>query len=159
MEVFSGEKEFVYYGFKLEKSKFENETILFNLKSSYTLNECVEESGKLQAIQKRFFSKCPLEIKAQNLIFPCQRGIHVQSNCKTDDANAKHHHEKVQSGDYFPFNIHNNRTIYRKSQPDDFNNYRFLSKELDGPWKLHWQNSGELVFGHKEIEVDESITG
>ena len=134
--VYVGEEEYIVSIFEQERSKFTNETIEFNLRSSYILTECVEEKGELKITQKRFYKNCPLPIKSADA-----KSIFVQSRCNPV-GNYKHH-QIAQSGIYIPWSTYNNRTLYRKPNPDSDGNFWFLFKNngVANSWNLKFQSS------------------
>ena len=80
-----------------------------------TIPENKELSNQDIQILKRLYAP-PANVK-------CYHGIHVQSKCITKNILGQwrpEHHQNVQSGDYFPFSIYNNRTSYQKSSGSDF---------------------------------------
>lgn len=119
ISVYVGEEEYIVSSFKHEKSKFINETIEFNLRSSYILTDCVEEKGELKITQKRFYKNCPLPIKPTDA-----RSIFVESRC--NPVGTYKHQQIVESGIYIPWGIYNNRILYRKPNPDCNGMFWFL---------------------------------
>ena len=152
--VYAGKADYIFSTFAREKSKFINETIEFNLRSSYIITECVEEKGELKIIQKRFYKNCPLPIKSTDVT-----SIYVESRCVPVGNYA--HHQNVQSGIYIPFNTFNNRIIYRKSNPGDYKYFWFLYKTDDvaNSWQLHYQSSPDTIFEKTRTCVFEQKKG
>ena len=161
--VYDGEKDYIISTFRREKSKFLNETVEFNIRSSYILTVCRLENNEMKITQKRYYNKCPLPIKSFN-----QTPIYVESRCSGDQQHVIDHHQNVQSGEYISFGLYNNRTIYRKSRPGNNGNYWFLSKINDVPdsWNLHYQSDPDKVFNqtfacgfeHNQGEITSDLT-
>ena len=95
----------------------------------------------------------------------CQIGINVQSQCSTKNPINERdyppdHHEKVQSGDFFPYGVFNNQTIYQKSEKDYKGNYWFLFKnDTVDAWNLAVQTFNESFLGQEKVDVDDSVKG
>ena len=151
--VYVGKADYIVSTFSREKSKFINETIEFNLRSSYSITECVEEEGEFKIIQKRFYKNCPLPIKTTDVT-----SIHVESRC--EPVGNYENYQINQSGIYIPFSTFNNRTIYRKSKPDRNRRSWFLYKTVvSNSWQLYPQFSPDTVFAKTRTCVFEQNQG
>ena len=107
--VYTGNQHYIVDGFQLEKSKFINATIEFNLKSSYIINECSKDPGEFQFHKRRYFTKCPLEVDSDD-----STHIYVESKCSLGQNSFISHYEKVLTGVYAQFGVVNDRIVYRK---------------------------------------------
>ena len=107
--VYMGNQQYIVDGFQLEKSKFINATIEFNLKSSYIINECSKDPDEFIFNKRRFFTKCPLGVD-----FDDSTHIYVESKCSLGQNSFINHYEKVLTGVYAQFGIVNKRIVYRK---------------------------------------------
>ena len=107
--VYTGNQHYIVDGFQLEKSKFINATIEFNLKSSYIINECSKDPGEFQFHKRRYFTKCPLEVDSDD-----STHIYVESKCSLGKNSFISHYEKVLTGVYAQFGVVNDRIVYRK---------------------------------------------
>ena len=156
--ISTADDDYIYGVFQSEKSKFINETIEFNLKSSYVIVDCIEENGNFKSLKQKFYSQRPLEINSGG---SCQKDVHVQSRCRWNDGTIDENYAMRYIGDYISFSIYNNRTVYRKSQPDLHGNFWFLFKEPDDPlvWSLDWQSSQTNFRGQTEISFIEPNKG
>ena len=152
--VYVGEEAYIFSIFKEEQSKFTNATVEFNLRSSYILTECVEENHELKITQKRFYKNCPLPIKSTGV-----RSIVVESRCNPV-GNYKHY-QIVQSGIYTPWGTYNDRTLYRKSNPDYNGMFWFLSKNsgVANTWNLKYQRSPDTFLSKTKTCVFEQHKG
>ena len=101
-------------------------------------------------MKQKFYSKCPLKIPAGG---SCQKTVHVQSQCQWNDGTpGKTWHER-HTGDYLPHSIYNNRTVYRKSEPDKNGNFWFLFKDdiSHSSWSLDWTTTKTNFRGQTEM--------
>ena len=143
-----------YGGGKTDCLKFHNTPYMTLNSNGQTIPENKELSTQDIQTLKRFYAP-PANVK-------CYDGIHLQSRCITKNALGKwrpEHHQNVQSGNYLPFSIFNNRTSYQKIEPDLNENKWFLFKNDDlNAWTL-WRHHNESLFGARNLDMSESVTG